>query len=84
MLVNPEIVFAVTVYQNLISQFLLRIYHGKKIFVCTVQNDPEERRDLSTEEEEKVEELKDRVMEYFEDLIPRFADQDDNVRTSTA
>ena len=52
--------------------------------MCTVQNDPEERRDLSTEEEEKVEELKDRVMEYFEDLIPRFADQDDNVRTSTA
>jgi hypothetical protein len=51
--------------------------------LSNVQNDPEERKDLSREYEEKVEELKDRVMEYFEDLIPRFADQDDNVSNLT-
>jgi hypothetical protein len=46
-----------------------------------VQKDPEERRDLSGEMEEKVEELKDRIMEHFQELIPRFADPDDDVST---
>ncbi len=31
--------------------------------------------------EEKVEELKDRIMEHFQELIPRFADPDDDVST---
>jgi hypothetical protein len=46
-----------------------------------VQKDPEERRDLSGEMEDKVEELKDRIMEHFQELIPRFADPDDDVST---
>jgi hypothetical protein len=49
-------------------------------FMCPFeQNDPEERRDISEHNEDKVEMLKDRIMEHFENLIPRFADPDDNV-----
>lgn len=38
--------------------------------------DPEEKSDISTEHPDVVENLKDRIMEHFEDLIPKFAPDD--------